>query len=69
MRGRPLNGCRGTDQLPHLPLWLPLWLRLGDTCPLCLVLRDPSLRDAARQQVVQQAREALKRDELQEWKG
>ena len=65
MRGRPLNGCRGANQLPHLQLWL----RISDTCPLCLVLRDPSLRDAARQQVVQQAREALKRDELQEWKG
>ena len=65
MRGRPLNVCRGDTQYPHLPLWL----RIGDTCPLCLVLRDPSLRDAARQQIIKQAREALERDELQEWKG
>ena len=65
MRGRPLVPCRGTDQLPDLPLWL----RVGDTCPLCLVLRDPSLRDTTRQQIVKQAREALERDELQEWKG
>lgn len=65
MRGRPLIRCVGIDKLPHLSIWL----RFGDTCPLCLVLRDPSLRDTLRQQVVQQAHEASQRDELQEWRG
>jgi hypothetical protein len=62
MRGRPLTRCAGTDFEPHYPMWL----RIGDTCPLCLVIkRDPN----AREKILSQGRDIQTRDELKEWNG
>jgi hypothetical protein len=65
MRGRPLVSCSGVELLPHPPLWL----RHGDRCPLCLVLGLADLDPATKEAIVQQARDTITRDELQEWNG
>ena len=62
MRGLPLVSCAGTDFEPHYPMWL----RVKDICPLCLVIRrDPN----AREIIISQGRDVKTRDELQEWNG
>jgi hypothetical protein len=62
MRGRPLIRCAGTDFEPHYPMWL----RIGDTCPLCLVIKRDS---NAREKILSQGRDVQTRDELKEWNG
>lgn len=62
MRGRPLVRCGGTDLEPHYPVWL----RIGDVCPLCLVIRrDPN----AREIIISQGYDVKTRSELKEWNG
>jgi hypothetical protein len=65
MRGRPLVSCRGSELLPHLPLWL----RYGDRCPLCLVLGLADLDPTTKEVIVQQGHDMITRDELKEWAG